>query len=141
MNNPRCGVCGAKMKRNGRTSAGTPRWRCTECGASAVRRIDSTAKTLEAFLAWLLSDPCQSNLYRVSAFSVTDASSGYGSSDPLAIMEAALRDSQLLVPRMFDSHWVARAEEIVRKFTSDYEDAPILWEQLRETLSINTNIR
>ena len=55
MNNPRCGVCGAKMKRNGRTSAGTPRWRCTECGASAVRRIDSTAKTLEAFLAWLLS--------------------------------------------------------------------------------------
>ncbi|MBR0404700.1 MAG: IS1249 family transposase [Eggerthellaceae bacterium] len=55
MNNPRCASCGAEMKRNGTTSAGTPRWRCKSCGASSVRRIDNSAKTLEAFLAWLLS--------------------------------------------------------------------------------------
>lgn len=55
MNNPRCGVCGAKTKRNGRTSAGTQRWRCTKCGSSSVRKIDNEAKALGAFLAWLLS--------------------------------------------------------------------------------------
>ena len=55
MNNPRCAACGAEMKKNGRTSAGTQRWRCKSCGASAVRRIDNSAKALEAFLAWLLS--------------------------------------------------------------------------------------
>ena len=43
------------MKRNGTTKAGTQRWRCTGCGASAVRRIDSSAKALRAFLRWLLS--------------------------------------------------------------------------------------
>lgn len=129
-----------------------PRWKLTPgdnaftdqiLSLAIVNRPDDASRQplCESFLAWLLSDPCQSDLCRVSAFSVTDAASGYGGSDPLAIMEAALRDTRLLVPRMFDNQWVARAEDIVRKFTSDYKDAPILWEQLRETLSINTNIR
>lgn len=43
------------MKKNGVTKAGTQRWRCTACGASSVRRIDNSAKSLEAFLRWLLS--------------------------------------------------------------------------------------
>ncbi len=55
MNNPTCGSCGAKMKKNGTTKAGTQRWRCTECGASCVRKIDNAAKTLKVFLNWLLS--------------------------------------------------------------------------------------
>ena len=43
------------MKKNGKTSAGTQRWRCKSCGASSVRKIDNSAKALETFLAWLLS--------------------------------------------------------------------------------------
>ena len=55
MNNPKCGACGAKMVKNGKTSAGTQRWRCLSCGSSSVRRIGNAAKALEAFLRWLLS--------------------------------------------------------------------------------------
>lgn len=42
------------MKRSGRTKAGVQRWRCRACGASAVHRIDSSAKQLKAFLKWLM---------------------------------------------------------------------------------------
>ena len=62
MNNPKCSVCGAKMSKNGRTKAGTQRWRCLSCGASGVRKIDSAAKALEAFLAWLLSKDAVADL-------------------------------------------------------------------------------
>lgn len=55
MNNPKCALCGAIMKRNGKTSAKTQRWRCASCGASSIRTIDNTAKTLEIFLRWLFS--------------------------------------------------------------------------------------
>lgn len=55
MNNPRCMLCGAKMRKNGSTSAGRQRWRCMTCGSSAVRKIDSRAKDLAYFLRWLFS--------------------------------------------------------------------------------------
>lgn len=55
MNNPKCALCGAKMRRNGSTSSGRRRWRCTACGSSSVRRIDSHAKDLAYFLDWLFS--------------------------------------------------------------------------------------
>ena len=57
-----CPLCGARMKRNGTTSAGRTRWRCTSCGASSVRRIDSSAKLLEAFLGWLLTRKRQADM-------------------------------------------------------------------------------
>lgn len=50
-----CPVCGGKMKGHGTTAAGSKRWQCTSCGATATRRIDSAAKGLKAFLDWLLS--------------------------------------------------------------------------------------
>lgn len=50
------------MVKNGKTKAGTQRWRCMACGASRVRRIDNTAKTLEAFLHWLFSKDAVSDL-------------------------------------------------------------------------------
>lgn len=87
------------------------------------------------FLTHLLSDECQSNLFRVSAFAVTDARSGYDASDPLAIMDAALRDASLCAPRMFDGKWSDHAEAIVRKYISDTQDAPVLWRQLRDIMS------
>lgn len=44
------------MKKNGKTSAGTQRWRCIKCSASSVRKIDNRAKRLHEFLDWLLSN-------------------------------------------------------------------------------------
>lgn len=87
------------------------------------------------FIAWLLSDTCQSTLYRACAFAVTDVSSGYNASDPLSILDNLLRDSRLSVPRIFDRQWVSDAEEIVRKFTANIEEAPTLWLELRELLA------
>ena len=54
MNNSTCPSCGAKMKRNGKTKAGTQRWRCTSCGASSVHGNNTDARELKAFLGWLL---------------------------------------------------------------------------------------
>ena len=62
MASPRCGVCGAPMRKNGKTSAGTQRWRCGACGSSAVRKIDSRAKWLGRFAGWLLGKLAQSEL-------------------------------------------------------------------------------
>lgn len=62
MNAHTCPLCGSKMKRNGKTSAGRTRWRCTSCGSSSVRRIDSAAKRLDAFLGWLLSRGRQADM-------------------------------------------------------------------------------
>jgi len=91
------------------------------------------------FLAWLLSEDCQSSLSHASAFAVTEASSGYAASDPLAVMDAALRDPSLAAPRFFDDRWTTRAEEIVREFISDTRDAPDLWRDLRRCLAENPN--
>ena len=50
------------MKGNGATKAGTRRWRRPECGASSVRKHDSAAKQLAAFLRWLLSKDAVADL-------------------------------------------------------------------------------
>lgn len=50
MDNPKRGACGAKMKGNGTTKAGTKRWRCPKCGASSVRKNGNAAKQPSAFL-------------------------------------------------------------------------------------------
>ena len=49
-----CAVCGAKLKKNGFTSAGRQRWRCTSCGGSSVVRYSTDRADLEAFLGWRL---------------------------------------------------------------------------------------
>ncbi len=51
-----CGLCGARLKRNGTTSAGRTRWRCTGCGASSTKpRRDLTRRAeLDTFVGWLL---------------------------------------------------------------------------------------
>ena len=62
MANPKCGVCGASMKKNGTTKAGTQRWRCTGCGGSSVRRNDTSARSLRMFVGWLLGKLAQAEL-------------------------------------------------------------------------------
>ena len=55
----RCPSCGAAMERNGRTGAGSQRWRCRACGASTTVSYDDGAARLEEFLAWLMSKDTQ----------------------------------------------------------------------------------
>ena len=42
------------MIRHGKTSTGRQRWRCKTCQITTLNDIDSTAKHLDEFLAWLL---------------------------------------------------------------------------------------
>ena len=51
--------CSGPTKRNGRTSSGAQRWRCTACGASTTVRYDDTAARFDEFLSWLLSKDTQ----------------------------------------------------------------------------------
>lgn len=55
----KCPYCGGPTKRNGRTSSGAQRWRCTACGASTTVRYDDTAARFDEFLSWLLSKDTQ----------------------------------------------------------------------------------
>lgn len=59
-----CPSCGKRMKRNGTTSAGRRRWRCTACGASTVNRYrrDADAEQLSLFLGWLLPKRTQGEM-------------------------------------------------------------------------------
>ena len=54
MNTPKCPACGRTMARYGQSASGAQRWRCSLCNISQVSRINSTAKHLDEFLAWLL---------------------------------------------------------------------------------------
>lgn len=47
--------------KNGRTAAGTQRWRCQNCGASSVRKRDDVTRRhqLTVFLTWLLGKQSQ----------------------------------------------------------------------------------
>lgn len=62
MKNVRCPSCGAAMKRNGKTGAGTQRWRCPSCGSSGTLRYDDRAKRLASFVSWLLSGETQAGM-------------------------------------------------------------------------------
>ena len=50
------------MIRHGKTSTGRQRWRCKPCKITTLNDIDSTAKHLDEFVAWLLSRRRQSDL-------------------------------------------------------------------------------
>ena len=54
VNTASCPVCGCPMIRHGKTSTGRQRWRCKPCQITMLNEIDSTAKHLDEFLAWLL---------------------------------------------------------------------------------------
>ena len=54
VNTASCPVCGCPMIRHGKTSTGRQRWRCKPCKITTLNDIDSTAKHLDEFLAWLL---------------------------------------------------------------------------------------
>lgn len=54
-NRPRCPVCDGNMRKNGTTSKGTTRWRCTTCNATSTRSTQQTAvraAEFRAFITW-----------------------------------------------------------------------------------------
>lgn len=55
-NRPRCPICRQTTKKNGTTSKGTTRWRCTTCGHSFTRTTQTThqnAATFQLFISWI----------------------------------------------------------------------------------------
>ncbi|WP_426516397.1 IS1249 family transposase [Diaminobutyricibacter sp. McL0618] len=60
-NTTSCLVCAATLVKNGKTAAGTQRWRCPDCGASSVRRREDVTRRhqLVEFLTWLLGKDSQ----------------------------------------------------------------------------------
>ena len=62
VNTALCPVCGCPMISHGRTSSGRQRWRCNPYTITTLNDIDSTAKHLYEFLAWLLSRRRQADL-------------------------------------------------------------------------------
>ena len=59
---PKCEICGIDMRKNGCTSAGTQRWRCSKCGYSRTRRINTRIRRFKLFLNWLLSKKTQEEM-------------------------------------------------------------------------------
>lgn len=56
-----CSMCHSPLKKNGTTSKGTQRWRCTHCGASTTHQRPDTARmnTLDSFAHWIVSKKSQ----------------------------------------------------------------------------------
>lgn len=55
-NRPRCPACSNTTKKNGTTTKGTTRWRCTTCGHSFTRTTQTTATnsaTMKLFITWI----------------------------------------------------------------------------------------
>lgn len=55
-NRPRCPICRQTTKKNGTTSKGTTRWRCTTCGHSFTRSTQTTHQrtaTFRQFINWV----------------------------------------------------------------------------------------
>lgn len=72
----KCSICGASMKKNGFTKAGTQRWRCKACGGSKVVRNDTTSRRLRSFASWLLGKLPQSEL-TINARTFRDHTHGF----------------------------------------------------------------
>lgn len=60
-NSTLCLVCASKVVKNGKTAAGTQRWRCPDCGASSVRKREDMTRRhqLTEFLTWLVGKHSQ----------------------------------------------------------------------------------
>lgn len=63
-NSTTCVVCGSRLVKNGRTAAGTQRWKCPSCGASAVRRRPDVTRReqLRRFVIWLTGKRTQAEI-------------------------------------------------------------------------------
>lgn len=88
---------------------------------------DERRALCQAFVRHLLSEDCQSDLRRAGAFSVTDAASGYTTTDPLADMDSMLRHEAPVIPEPFDGGWFADIENVIQRFLEGDPDPAALW--------------
>lgn len=60
-NTTTCVICRARLVKNGKTAAGTQRWRCPSCGSSSVRRRPDVTRREQAtrFVSWLIGKHTQ----------------------------------------------------------------------------------
>ncbi len=105
-----------------------------------VDKPEAHADLCREFLAALLADESQRALSGAGAFPVTDAPSGYAAADPLAALDAKLRQPGLATPNCLVKNWPETAERIVREFLSGDGDAAALWRPLAAALAENPNI-
>lgn len=102
----RCLVCGSPLVKNGRTAAGTQRWRCRECGASSVnRRPDVTEREqLRRFLKWLSGKQSQSEFSTGTGRSFRDATAWCWALEPLLPVTGEVHDV-ILVDGVWIGSW------------------------------------
>lgn len=104
-----CALCGAGLKRNGTTTAGRTRWRCTRCGASLVKsRPDLTRQAeFNAFLAWLLGPLNQAATTGASARSFRRHHAWCWSIEPDVLVTGEVYDEVQLDGIYLSSRWCA----------------------------------
>ena len=126
-----------------------PDWRLSADGGAftdqllclaAVDKPEAQIALCQDFLSTLLEDESQAALSGAGAFGVTDAPSGYAAADPLALLDAKLRQPGLAAPNCLRKNWPENTELIVRKFLSGDGDSPALWRALAAALKENPNI-
>lgn len=62
-----CPQCMVKMYKNGKTSSGTQRWRCPQCGGSSVIKYNKDEHDFKLFYEWILSKQTQEKMTASSA--------------------------------------------------------------------------
>ena len=104
-----CQLCGARLKRNGTTSAGRTRWRCTGCGASSTKsRPDRTRRAeLAAFVRWLLGPLPQLDAAPASARTFRRHSAWCWQVEPAVTVTGEIYDEVQLDGIYLSSHWCA----------------------------------
>ena len=102
-----CALSGARLKRNGTTGAGRTRWRCTRCGASAIKSRPDLVRRGEfnAFLGWLLGPLSQDGASGASARSFRRRSAWCWSVEPEITVTAEVYDEVQLDGIYLSSHW------------------------------------
>lgn len=114
VNNPRCELCGRTMRKNGTTSSGRQRWRCSQCGSSSVRRINARAKRLETFLRRLLSKQTQSDM-GCSRSTLKRMTKEFWEIWPIAPYSGEVRDAIFL-----DGIWIGRDAVVLMACTKEH---------------------
>ena len=104
--------------------------------ASVVDRKENSEKQAlcSEFISHLLSEDCQSVLFRTGAFSVTNSYLGYDNHDPLRIIEEAMRNRPVYAEKAFSKQHHASIEFIVRKFYEYGGYSPELDSEIRRIL-------
>lgn len=82
------------------------------------------------FLNTLLQPECQKALSSCGAFSVTDEPTGYAAGDPLAEIDAFLRDTKLYVPSAFSANWRQQWRNAAQTYLSTGEYPNVLVREL-----------